>query len=249
MKAKKAYLLYATLVLVGSCLILHAGQAYSQSSKITHTVVKDNKSYPSALGRDLWFTMTSNYDASGYYELFVASPVATTVHIQTNSFSNVFPIKAGQVLSFSIPNSWALWTSGEVENKGVHVWSNDADLSAYLLEGEAYTTDGTYIIPTIGWGTDYVVAGYQSLFEGFGNTVFDYPSEFAIVADEDQTVVTITPTQDIRASHKPNSVLHPKGKPFTERLDRGQSVQYQLVEATNSDDFDVTGTIIHSTKP
>ncbi len=87
-------------------------------------------------------------------------------------------------------------TSGVVENKAVRVWSDDADLSVYELSRNPATSDGIYVIPTVGWGKDYVVASYSSLFE----LSFDYPSEFSIVSAMDNTNVAITPNTDVRAS-------------------------------------------------
>jgi hypothetical protein len=219
--------------------------------RIVHKIDITEKQPGPSMGRDLWFTMARNYEsqAGKYYELYVTSPNATTVNIQvTGGTATKRAIKPLEVFAFKIPLGWEVTTSGIVEDLAIRVWSNDADLTAYMLSRNPATSDGMYIIPTIGWGTEYVVAGYHSLYEGFGTT-YDYPSEFNIVANQDNTICTIIPSGDIRKTGLPNDVLHQKGVAFTETLNRGQVVQYMLTLAQNADDYDVTGSIVRSNKP
>src|SRR5439155_15583948 len=100
------------------------------------------------------------------------------------------------------------------------------------------------IIPTTGWGKEYVVAAYHSLYE----LTFDYPSEFAVVAQRDGTTINVVPTQDIRQTGKPKTTGHSKGVAFMDQLDRGSAVQYQLTQAQDADNWDVTGTVVTSDK-
>lgn len=236
--------------------VLFITAAYSvsaqQNPRIQHTVVKKVKDRGLSMGRDLWFTMAQNYESQSgkYYQLYVTSANNTTINVAiTGGTTYRFPITAYKVASFSIPLGWEVTTSGIVEDKAIRVWSNDADITAYLLSRNPATSDGMYIIPTIGWGTEYVVGAYGSLFEGFGSFVFDYPSEFCIVANQDNTVCTITPTTDIRVEGQPTTILHKRGEPFTEVLNRGQVVQYQSILPENVDDYDFSGTYITSSKP
>ena len=232
------------------CLMLsNAGNANAQSPRIKHVIETLQKDKTQSLGRDLWFTMAQNYENQGgkYYRLFVTSPNNTTVNIQvTGGTTSKWPITAGQVVSFDVPLGWEVTTSCVVEDKGIRVWSNNADLTAYLLSRNPATSDGMMIIPTIGWGKEYVVAAYASLFEGYGTFVYDYPSEFSIIANQNNTICTVTPSIDLRNDAGPN--IRKKGIPFVEVLQRGQCVQYQAVPATN-DEYDVTGTLITSNNP
>ncbi|HET6512291.1 MAG TPA: choice-of-anchor D domain-containing protein, partial [Candidatus Kapabacteria bacterium] len=77
---------------------------------------------------------------------------------------------------------------------------------------------------------------------------FDLPSEFSITATEDSTLVTITPTTDLRQGFSGN-VAYPRGETFTVMLNKGQAVQYMASTAYNMTDFDATGTRITSDKP
>lgn len=203
------------------------------------------------MGRDLWFTMAKNYDdqPGKYYMLYVTSPNNTNVHVQlTGNGIQQLPVQAYKVTAFNIPLGWEVKSSGVVEDKAIRVWSDDADITAYLMSHNPYTSDGMYIVPTIGWGTDYVVAAYMSLFEGFGSFVYDYPSEFVVISNQNNTKVDITPTQAIRGGG-PNVALHPANVMFSDYLKRGQVVQYQLIQAQNADEYDVTGTLVHSNNP
>ncbi|MFI5263142.1 MAG: IgGFc-binding protein [Candidatus Kapaibacterium sp.] len=223
--------------------------SFSQS-RITTTVTPESGDKTTGLGRDYWFTMAQNYQNQGgkYYNLYVTSPKNTIVFIQiTGGSTSKWPITAGQILTFSVPLSWEVTTSGVVENKGIRVWSDDADLVVHLLSRNPATSDGMLIIPTTGWGKEYVVGAYGSLFQGYGSFVYDYPSEFSIVSDQDSTVSTVTPNTDIRCQNGKVTV-HKAHVPFTDILNRGECIQYQAVLAQDCDNYDVTGTIISSSK-
>jgi hypothetical protein len=237
------------LLLLALCF--GSSSVFAQNARIVHTVTKQKLKVGPAMGRDLWFSMAKNYDdqAGKYYMLYVTSPNNTNVHVQiTGQGILSLPVQAYKVSAFNIPLGWEVKTSGVIEDKAIRVWSDDADITGYLMSHNPYTSDGMYIVPTIGWGTDYVVAAYMSLFEGFGSFVYDYPSEFVVISNQNNTKVDITPTQAIRGSSA-NVSLHPANTLFSDYLQRGQVVQYQLVQAQNADDYDVTGTIIHSNNP
>jgi hypothetical protein len=193
--------------------------------------------------------MCENYDAGGANGkvdiLYVSSVKPTTVVVGILGLYERFPINPGQVLQFRIPLGWEMNSSGIVENKGVRVWSDDADLTVYLMNFNPYTSEGLMIMPTTAWGTKYVVAAYAGLFEDN----FDYPSEYSVVADQNGTVVANVCPTDIRANHAPTTVLHPALTPFTESLSRGECVQYETIEAQNCDNYDMTGTILNSNNP
>src|ERR1039457_5701224 len=130
-------------------------------------------------GNDFCFApIQNNIDSAGkYIRVYVASLVSTTVYVQYGSFIESGHIPAGGDMAFNIPLSFEMKSSCVVENKGIHVWSPNANLSVYLMSDFPYSGDGMYCLPTPDLGTDYVVAAYGALFEGFGTYVFDYPSE------------------------------------------------------------------------
>ncbi|MDP4200281.1 MAG: hypothetical protein Q8902_12020, partial [Bacteroidota bacterium] len=246
---------YALLGLVLLLAMPHAG-AQAQNARIHHKIESKHLQAPQ-MGRDLWFTLITNYGPGGsgkYFALYVTSPNVTTVHVQlTSGGTYSIDIQPYKTAAFNIPLQWEMESSGQVEDMGVHVWSTNADICAYVMSHNPYTSDGMYIIPTIGWGTEYVVAAYAALFEGFGSYVFDLPSEFGIVADQDNTRISITPTQDVRVEGSNGAccscVMGHQGQTFQVVLNRGQSIEFKTTCTTDCDNFDLTGTVIKSNNP
>src|SRR5579872_1938240 len=156
-----------------------AGAARAQNGLIQHQIVEQRNAPPTA-GREFWFAIPSNYwgqDLGGkYLNVYITSAYNTTAYVGHGTDTIGVPVTAYKISTYNAPRSWEIITSGYVEDNGVHVWSKDADLTVYFMSHNEYTSDGTYVIPTIGWGTDYVVAGFASLYEGSN----DLPSEFTI---------------------------------------------------------------------
>ena len=245
------------VVLSVGVLCTNPGTAVAQNERIHHTIVKQHLSPPS-MGREFWFSMLSNYwgldDGGKYMRIYITSPKNTTAYVQLGNTGKVpITIEAYKIGMFIIPEEWEMESSGVVEQKSIHVWSNDADLTVYDMSHNYATSDGSFIFPTIGWGTDYVVAGYASLFE----ESWDDPSEFSVTANTDNTTVTITPSCDFRLCAGGNEsgdgcssiVGYRAGVPFTVQLNRGDDVEFKPVLAQGADGYDVTGTIIHSNNP
>lgn len=198
--------------------------------------------------------MAENYQWSSsgkYYDLYISSRQNTTIYIQVGGSGSISrPVKKDSVLTFRIPLAWELKESGTIEKKAIHVWSEDADLSAYVLSRNPATSDGMYVIPTIGWGKEYVVASYHSHWAGAAGGDGDLPSEFAMVANTDSTVITVLPTTAIRRGQDADVQLYPAGVPFTVVLDRGEAVQYQAMRNdAQAEGYDFTGTRVVANKP
>lgn len=247
------------LVLSAGVCCTAANTASAQNERIHHTIVKQHLS-PPTMGREFWFTMMSNYwgtDNGGkYMRLYITSPQNTTAYVQLGANGPKVPVtvQAYKIGTFIIPEAWEMESSGVVEQKAIHVWSNNADLTVYDMSHNAYTSDGSFIFPTIGWGTDNVVAGFGSLYEDD----FDDPSEMAITANTDNTTVEITPSCDLRSCTRgresgwgsdATTVAYPAGKTFSVTLNRGDCVQFMPVKSEDVTGYDVTGTIVHSNNP
>ena len=204
--------------------------ADAQSAKIHHKV-EQWRDRPPTMGRDLWFMMLTNYagnTGAKYYALYVTSPNATTVWVQqTGGVAKPITVKPFKTTTFNMPLSWETQSSGKVENKGVHVWSNDADICCYVMSHNDATSDGFYVYPLIGWGKEYVVGGYNALLAGRGTQIVDQPSEFGIISNTDKTTISMTPTQDIRVETGANtdcaSVFARKNVRTTITLDRDKT--------------------------
>lgn len=233
---------------------------FAQSNiRIFHTQEHESRGDAPYLGRDLWFAIPQNADANDhsqkYFNIYVTSPRNTTVNFQVGGGPVIKkPVTGGKVTIFTSPTpkvpggdislSTEITTSGVVEIKSIHVWSDNADIAVYFLSRVPYTSDGMYVIPSIGWGKEYVVGAYSSLVV----SQVDYPSEFVVVANQDNTIITVVPNWDLRKDGFPGVIEHPKGKPFTQNLNKGECIQYQVTQA-QSEEWDVTGTIITSNNP
>ena len=203
------------------------------------------------MGRDFYFAAPESYqDQPGKsYSINICANANATVHLQfPGKAADTLQLKVFRIRQFLMPLSWEIKTSGIVENKAIHIWCDNADLSVSILASDPYGSEGTQILPASAFGMDYVVASYNSLYEAIPYFSADYPSEFTVTAIADNTVLTITPTQDIRDTSA-IGVLHRRGVQFNEILQAGQAVQYKLTQATSGTSFDATGTTIHSTKP
>jgi len=247
--AHHAILAMVSLALCGMVLVGSTHRAMAQGALIHHKITQEHLN-PPATGREFWWAIPSNFfgvDEGGkYLRIYITSAYNTTAYvgIGTKTVAQV-PVTAFQITTYIAPEAWEIETSGDVEDNAVHIWSKDADLTVYFMSHNLATSDGAKIIPTIGWGTDYVVAGYEGLFEG----TYDYPSEFTIAANTDNTVVQVTPSCNLRGIGDPTVAVYPVGQTFQVRLDRGQSVQYMSTQAQDVEGYDVTGTILHSNNP
>lgn len=252
MKTPSGFLL---MLLIVAFQTLFLGSPLAQNT-ITSTVNRQAGNQSTGYGRDFWFAIPQNYQSAAaagkYFNIYVGSLQNTTVNVQVPDQPLIQrSVIAGEVTILTspadIPLDKELTSSGVVEtNKAIHVWSDDADLSVYFLSRAPFTTDGMYVIPTMGWGRRYVIASYASL--SVDPKISDDPSEFALVADQDSTVVTITPSHDIRMNGADTVVLHQKGVPFNEILQKGECIQYQItaIADTGSDISDITGTVVTS---
>ncbi len=229
------------------------------NSLINHTIVK-TRNTPPFEGRDFWLVEQSNQwgeDLGGkYIRIYITSPSNCTAIVESNGNRATVSVQANKQSSFAVPEFWEMESSGIVEPKAIHVYCTTADLSVYNLSHSAYGSEGEYVIPTIGWGTDYVVAAYESLYEGTDFN-YDFPSTMAVVSDQDNTILTITPSCDCRQSTGGNDagdanstiMVYPSGVPAQFQLNRGQSLQLMPVKATDAVGFDMSGTIVQANQP
>jgi IgGFc binding protein len=196
---------------------------------------------PSSQGTDFWVAFESNCTINcdgipdGTLFLFVSGDTATTgtVTDAAISFSQTFSVTPGTTTEISVPGD-AEDNSNDstIVGGGLHVTAG-APVSVYGLNTEEYSTDGYLGLPTPILGTSYIAEGYEN-DAGFGG------SDFAVVATQNDTTVTITPSED--------SGAHAAGVPYTENLNQGD--MYQLIdESGNASGGDLSGSTITSNNP
>lgn len=111
----------------------------------------------------------------------------------------------------------------------------DNDVSVYALSYSSRSSDAMMVLPVDVLGTDYVVLSYNS----DGNDNSPTPSQFAVVATQDNTSVVIKPSARVNGSTTPLSV----------RLNSGESYLVQADVSALLPSNDLTGTSIRADKP
>ena len=120
------------------------------------------------------------------------------------------------------------WT----ESKGIHITS-DQVISVIGASMESATSDAYLGLPVQVLGTSYAVLSYTNpTNSGFAS--YKFPSELAVVATQDRTVVMITPSQTV--------LSHTAGFAYPVTLNKGQTYTLLLTGAG----LDLSGTLISS---
>jgi IgGFc binding protein/PKD domain-containing protein len=184
-----------------------------------------------SLGTEFWLAFNSNL-GTPQLSLFITGPTATSgfVDIPGLSFTRSFNVLPGAVTTVAIPSTAALTTVDGVENRAIQVTAG-AEITVYGLNRIQATTDAFLGLPVDILGTEYIVLNYRNV-----NVV--NATQFAVVASQDATTVTITPSV--------TTGTHPAGVPYTRTLNTGQA--YQL-RNTNASPADLSGTIVTADKP
>ena len=194
-----------------------------------------------AKGTDFWVTFPANYapDPDNPLKLSLCiigvRDTTGTVSIPGLAWSTNFVIPASMQVTIPLPEEADLGDGIDViQDNGVHVQA-DAPVAVFGMSRVLFTTDGFTAIPSVFLGREYIV-------QSFGNVHAGVPSlngtQFGIVACEDQTTVSITPSTDVAG--------HPAGAAFSITLDKGQT--YQLRD-TNDVPADLSGTLVMGDKP
>lgn len=191
-------------------------------------------------GTDFWvmFNTNGNDQTSGgqsnRFFLFLTGEVGTSgsVDVPGLAFSENFTIIPGTVISIELPSNVEMMTSDGIENKAVHITSMN-DIVVHGINQLSASTDAFMGIPSDVLGTEHIIAAYEGASQNFFD---DRESSIGIVAAENNTTVTITPSVSTRQ--------YTADIPYTITLNMGEA--YQLL-SENADDL--TGTIIESDKP
>lgn len=202
--------------LLGLCAaLLLAGSARAQDSK----------------GTDFWLMFNQNLTVPAL-SLFIAGDKATTgtVSIPGLAFSRNFTVTPGSVTTVSLPSSAQTLNNDTVQNLGVRVTSA-AEVTVYGLNRVQATTDAFLGLPVDILGTSYINLGYRN------GRVTTAGTQLGIVATENATTVTITPTASAGA--------RAGGIPFNIVLNQGQTYQLRTVGGA----ADLSGSIITSNRP
>jgi hypothetical protein len=187
-------------------------------------------------GKEFWLGFPSNIEQNAQsLTLYISGTSATTgtVTIPGLGFSEPFTVIPGTVTKVRLPDTAEIdpGASNVTENKGIHVTA-EQPVTVYGLNDFPFTTDAYTGLPTDVIGDSYTVLAFGA---GLGGN-----SEFAVVASQNHTTVTITPS----VTAGPLGEL-PAGVPFKVSLEAGE--EYQLQAFVNPEDL--TGTKVTSSAP
>lgn len=225
------------------------------------------KEYPDSKGKDFWLTFLPNFHNNKFEDdprmrlgdslyIFVAATEPTTGKITyTNrrgqQFVRNFSISnVGQIYTFRVEhsdyeilglndsgNESANPENGRILQHSFHV-ETDKDVTVYALN-QAYTTsDAFLVLPTDAVGEKYLIMSYNS--DKTSQTDLPTPSEFAIVATENGTEITINATKDVFAENSSTINI---------TLNKGDVYLIQANVLGGDWRADLTGSEIIATKP
>ncbi|MDX2245854.1 MAG: PKD domain-containing protein [Bacteroidia bacterium] len=185
-------------------------------------------------GTEFWFGFMEHRDIGANTRVAMLTSrynTQGTISIPMSGWSFPFSVAANEVTIISLPANTETRGSESVSLNGIRVVS-ELPLSVYIHQYFSRRSEATVVLPTVSLGHEYRVMTYT----GFAQNEV-YPSQFLIVATQDNTNLTITlsaQTQKGKAS----------GSSFSISLDAGQT--YQVQAMTGLGDF--TGTLVTGDK-
>jgi hypothetical protein len=214
-------------------------------------------------GTDFWLTFLPNFHQnpntdSLYIFITSSEPTSGTIEYRNrtgNSFIQPFTISdPTQIYVFKLKDSnfellgfnegGIIRSSNQGESIALNSFhiTSEKEITVYALNQAHYTSDAFMILPTDVLDKRYFILSYNS--DGDGNAFGIYesstPSQFAIVATEDSTSVTIYPSAETYVNGYSTQTIN---------MNRGDVYLVQARIRPNQLRADLTGTEIISSKP
>lgn len=165
--------------------------------------------------------LTSKYNTTG------------TVMIPGSGWNRNINIPENGIVTISLPAECENLGSEQVLPSAVEVWTQRPS-SVYIHQYNEFRSDAALVLPVNSLGREYFTMSYSA----YQNRDDHYPTEFVVVATEDQTTVQIVPSAKTQAGRS-------KGSTHSVVLDRGQSYQVQGGDVSQ----DLSGSYVKSDKP
>ncbi len=196
--------------------------------------------YKNSEGREFWICFQKNYKESKQntsrddlqLELFISgdNDAKVTIEIKGIGYKTTVNVKKDQVLNIPLPEEAQVLSSEQVEPLGVSIIS-DNPITVYGLNRRFQTTDSFLCFPLEVLGKEYRAMAYY-VSDGL-------MSQFAIVATENNTEVSILPSV--------HTTKNQANQLYSVKLNKGEV--YQVVARNDpSNKCDLSGTIIKSNK-
>lgn len=197
--------------------------------------------FPDTVGTEFWVAFEPNKNIYAKKVLFLSSETDATVTISipglATPFTNTYTVTPGIVTEVSdIPDIAFNDATDGTQPLGIHITtaSPDQEIAVLGMNNEDKSADGFTALPVDVLGTRYRTLNY---LPNPNNP--EWPSQFAVVGTQDNTVLTITPSVDAGVAGS----LRPAGVPFNVTINTGDVYQLQAFNA------DLTGSLIESDKP
>jgi len=199
-------------------------------------------------GTEFWLCFQKNYtepeltlqgtirqDDALTLELFIAASEDAKVLLEIDGllFKREVTVRGGTVLNVKIDTTAQIRSSEKIERLALHVRSTKP-VSVYGLNHRFMTTDTYLGLPVTALGQEYRIMSYEKLRD-------DLISQFAVIATEDKTSVTINPSTQTLGGK-------PKGVPFTVMLNKGDVYNVIAAPGRRNAKSDLTGTLVQSDK-
>jgi hypothetical protein len=177
----------------------------------------------SSQGTEFWIAFPKNYNQGNDRIIYITAEVNSVVDVNITSppFSTTVNVTAGTLSTVNVPLAVDVSSNGIIENKGIHITS-DNPVTVYGMSQEGASTDAYLALPVDAIGTDYYVMSYTKTI----GTV-----QMTIVATEDNTSVTITPTASGGGftAGVPGNVVMNEGQVFQLRATSGDYTGSRVV--------------------
>ena len=200
----------------------------------------------STQGKEFWLSFMHN----GFRDHTLGNWVTTQVLISakrdcsgtvTNpltGWEQNFTVRANNITTVDIPEAQGYHNSTNFEtlsNKAIKVTANDT-ISVYCTNIAYVSFDASFVLPTESLGDEYIIQSYDQSTDGSLNDYVNNneTSAFVIIATEDNTEVTITPTVNLLSG------LHQAGQPFTITMNAGQTYHVRSTRSGNRRDLSGT---------
>jgi gliding motility-associated-like protein len=186
-------------------------------------------------GDDFWFTFLEHRDPNNVKVALISArePTSGTISIPGTGFSETFTVAANTVAQVELPVGAETRGSESVTASAVHIESQGV-VSVYIHQYFNRRSEASLVLPTPVLGTEYYVLGYSGRVNNQ-----NFPSTFAVVATEDETLVEI---DNLTAATEGGRTA---GSSIQVMLNQGQVYQVRAADGA----LDLTGTRVTSSLP
>ena len=190
-------------------------------------------------GTEFWLGFMEHRDeGENTMVVMITSRVNTTgvISIPGRGFSRNFSVQANNVTLFELPRFVETLGSEFINNNAVQILTNDPS-SVYMHQYFGMRSEASVVLPKSSVGNAYYVVTYTGVPTGASFDDGQYPSEFLIVANEDETIINYTLTGRTQRGRS-------EGSRQTVTLNKGEVYQVRSDDALT----DLTGTLVEADK-